>query len=165
MNTGRRGGDAQRSDSCPVNHTHLRIICRGLSSVNVSGREDLGAQFARITRRLIALEQPLLDKHAVSMWEYAVLLRLRDTPAETQLGLAQAIRYDKTRLIALLDGLEQRGLIAREQATTDRRARTVKLTGDGRAKVGAVQRDIQRMEDRLLGPDQLDELQRLLAQL
>jgi DNA-binding MarR family transcriptional regulator len=131
----------------------------------VSGREDLGAQFARITRRLIALEQPLLDKHALSMWEYAVLLRLRDTPAETQLGLAQAIRYDKTRLIGLLDGLEQRGLIAREQAAGDRRARTVKLTGDGRAKVGAVQRDIQRMEDRLLGPDQLDELQRLLGQL
>lgn len=131
----------------------------------MSGREDLGAQFARVTRRLIALEQPLLDKHALSMWEYAVLLRLRDRPAETQLGLAQAIRYDKTRLIALLDGLEQRGLVTREQAAVDRRARTVKLTRAGRTKVGAVQRDIQRMEDRLLAPDQLDQLQQLLGQL
>jgi DNA-binding MarR family transcriptional regulator len=165
MNIGRRGRDAQRSDPCLVNRTHLLIICRGLSSVNVSGREDLGAQFARVTRRLIALEQPLLDKHALSMWEYAVLLRLRDRPAETQLGLAQAIRYDKTRLIALLDGLEQRGLVTREQAAVDRRARTVKLTRAGRTKVGAVQRDIQRMEDRLLAPDQLDQLQQLLGQL
>jgi DNA-binding MarR family transcriptional regulator len=125
----------------------------------------LGAQFARITRRLIALEQPLLDKHEVSMWEYAVLLRLRDGAAETQLALAREIHYDKTRLIALLDRLEQRGLLARQQADDDRRARTVRLTRAGRTKVGAVQRDIQRMEDRLLAPDQLDQLQQLLGQL
>jgi DNA-binding MarR family transcriptional regulator len=125
-------------------------------------REDLGAQFARITRQLIALEQPLLDEHGVTMWEYAVLLRLRAAPAETQLELAQAIGYDKTRLIALLDGLEQRGLVVREQAATDRRARTVKLTSAGRAKVAATQRGIHRMEDRLLHADVRAALQRLL---
>jgi DNA-binding MarR family transcriptional regulator len=131
----------------------------------VAAREDLGSQFARITRRLIALEQPLLDKHAVTMWEYAVLLRLQAAPAETQLELAQTINYDKTRLIALLDGLERRGLVAREQAAGDRRARTVKLTRDGRAKVTAVQRDIHRMEDGLLTAADLGRLQRLLDQL
>lgn len=126
-------------------------------------REDLGSQFARITRRLIALEQPLLDKHALTMWEYAVLLRLQAAPAETQLELAQHINYDKTRLIALLDGLEQRGLVGREQAAGDRRARTVKLTGAGRSKVAAVQRDIHRMEDALLAPAELETLQQLLG--
>jgi DNA-binding MarR family transcriptional regulator len=131
----------------------------------VSRRQDLGAQFARITRQLIALEQPLLDKHEVAMWEYAVLLRLRDGAAETQLELARAVNYDKTRLIALLDRLEQRGLVVREQADGDRRARTVRLTRAGRAKVDTVQRDIQRMEDRLLAPDQLDQLQQLLGRL
>jgi DNA-binding MarR family transcriptional regulator len=125
-------------------------------------REDLGAQFARITRQLIALEQPLLDGHGLTMWEYAVLLRLRAAPAENQLELSQAINYDKTRLIALLDGLEQRGLIAREQAVTDRRARTVKLTPAGRSTVAATQRDIHRMEDRLLDGEGRAALQRLL---
>lgn len=128
----------------------------------MSSREDLGSQFARITRRLIALERPLLDEHAVTMWEYAVLLRLRAAPAETQLELAQAIHYDKTRLIALLDGLEQRGLIDREHAPSDRRARTVRLTREGRTKVAAVQRDIHRMEDRLMTAGELGALQRLL---
>ena len=128
-------------------------------------REDLGSQFARITRRLIALERPLLDRHGVTMWEYVVLLRLRSAAAETQMQLAQAIHYDKTRLIALLDTLEQRGLVTREQAAQDRRARTVKLTRAGRAKVGAVQRDIHRMEDALLTPEQLHTLQRLLVEL
>jgi DNA-binding MarR family transcriptional regulator len=128
----------------------------------VTAREDLGSQFARITRRLVALEQPLLDRHGLTMWEYAVLLRLQAAAAETQLELAQAINYDKTRLIALLDGLEQRGLVTREQATGDRRARTVGLTRSGRVKVAAVQRDIHRMEDGLLEPAELDRLQRLL---
>jgi DNA-binding MarR family transcriptional regulator len=144
---------------------HLLIICRRLSSVNVPSREDLGSQFARITRRLIALERPLLDRHGVTMWEYVVLLRLRSAAAETQMQLAQAIHYDKTRLIALLDTLEQRGLVTREQGAEDRRARTVKLTRAGRAKVGAVQRDIHRMEDALLTPEQLHSLQRLLVEL
>jgi DNA-binding MarR family transcriptional regulator len=131
----------------------------------VSAREDLGAQFARITRRLIALEQPLLDKHGLTMWEYAVLLRLRAAPAQTQLELAQAVNYDKTRLIALLDGLERRGLVEREPASTDRRARTVKLTRRGRATVTATQRDIHQMEDRLLLAEARDALQRVLDEL
>jgi DNA-binding MarR family transcriptional regulator len=131
----------------------------------VSAREDLGAQFARITRRLIALEQPLLDEHGLTMWEYAVLLRLRAAPAQTQLELAQAVNYDKTRLIALLDGLEQRGLVAREPAAGDRRARTVKLTRTGRTTVTATQRDIHQMEDRLLMADARSALQRLLDEL
>ena len=125
-------------------------------------REDLGSQFARITRRLIALEQPLLDKHQVTMWEYAVLLRLRAAPTQTQLQLSQAIGYDKTRLIALLDRLEQRGLVQREQADDDRRARTARLTPAGRTKVDALQREIHGMEDALLTPAQLTRLQRAL---
>ena len=128
-------------------------------------REDLGSQFARITRRLITLEQPLLDRHGVTMWEYAVLLRLRAAPAETQLQLSRAIGYDKTRLIALLDRLERDGLVQREQATDDRRARTARLTAEGRAKVEAVQRDIHSMEDELLSSEQLRRLQRLLDEL
>jgi len=131
----------------------------------VSEREDLGAQFARVTRRLIALEQPLLERHGLRMWEYVVLLRLRAAPAETQLELAQTIRYDKTRLIGLLDGLQQRGLITREPAPEDRRARIVKLSRKGRAQVDAAQRSIHQMEDQLLTPAQRQALQQLLDRL
>jgi DNA-binding MarR family transcriptional regulator len=130
----------------------------------VTEREDLGAQLARATRRLIALERPLLDKHGVTMWEYVALLRLRVAPVQTQLELAQAIGYDKTRLIALLDRLQERGLVNREPAS-DRRARTVTLTRSGRAQLDAVQRDIHQMEDGLLPPNERQALERLLGRL
>jgi DNA-binding MarR family transcriptional regulator len=131
----------------------------------VNEREDLGSQFARVTRRLMELERPLLDKHGLTMWEYVVLLRLREAPAETQLELAEAIRYDKTRLIALLDRLAQQGMLTREPALDDRRKRTIRLTANGRARLDTLQREIHQMEDQLLTPSQRQNLQRLLRRL
>jgi DNA-binding MarR family transcriptional regulator len=113
-------------------------------------REDLGAQFARITRRLIAAERPLLAAHDLSMWDYIVLSHLAREPVGSQLALAQAIGYDKTRLIGLLDTLERSGLITRAPDPADRRARIVALTDAGQGRHAAAQADIHAMEDDLL---------------
>jgi len=86
-------------------------------------REDLGALLARATRRIIEAERPLLDAHGVSMWAYAALTLLARGSAPTQLALAEAMGYDKSRLIKILDGLEADGLISRRPDPTDRRAR------------------------------------------
>jgi DNA-binding MarR family transcriptional regulator len=113
-------------------------------------REDLGALFGRITRRLIAAEGPLLEDHGLSMWGYSVLSHLAQQPAVNQLALATAIGYDKSRLIALLDEIERDGLIVREPDPADRRNRRVQLTPTGRARHAAAQADIRAMEDELL---------------
>lgn len=113
-------------------------------------REDLGALAARVTRRLVDAERPLLAEHDLSMWAYIVLSHLARQAAGTQLALAQAIQYDKTRLIGLLDELEREGLIAREPDPTDRRARTVELTRLGKARHAAAQADIRTMEREFL---------------
>jgi DNA-binding MarR family transcriptional regulator len=116
----------------------------------VPDRDDLGALLSRATRRLVDAERPILAAHDLTMWAYVVLSHLARSPAPTQLALAQAIGYDKTRLIALLDGLEQDGLVVRERDPADRRARIVRLTDAGRRRRTAVQRDIHAMEDTLL---------------
>jgi DNA-binding MarR family transcriptional regulator len=128
-------------------------------------REDLGGLFARITRRLMNAEQPLLTAHGLSMWGYTVLSHLGQRPAETQQALAQAVGYDKTRLIALLDGLEADGLVVRKPDPADRRARTVRLTRTGEARLLAAQNDIRTMEDELLGELTATEKRSLLAML
>ena len=113
--------------------------------------EDLGALFARMTRRLIDAERPLLAEHGLSMWAYIALSQLADRPAGTQLALATAMSYDKTRLIALLDDLERGGLVTRTPDPADRRARIVELTAAGRKRHAAARADIRAMEDELLG--------------
>jgi DNA-binding MarR family transcriptional regulator len=112
--------------------------------------DDLGALFARITRRLIAAEEPILERHGLTMWEYIALTRVARGPAGNQLALAKAINYDKTRLVRLLDRLEQGGLVAREADPADRRSYLVRITPQGKRRHAAVVRDIRAMEDALL---------------
>ena len=72
-------------------------------------RADLGAMVVRLGRRLIAMEEPILARHEITMWAYIVLSALRDRSMRTQAALAAGIGADKTRLIPVLDDLQRRG--------------------------------------------------------
>ncbi len=128
-------------------------------------REDLGFQFGRILRHLIEAERPLLAAHDLSMWGYIALTHLAASPVDTQLELARAIGYDKTRLVALLDELQAAGLVRREPDPDDRRARTVHLTNAGRRRHADAQRDIREMEEAMLTDLSSRERSALLAAL
>ncbi|MFF4835041.1 MarR family winged helix-turn-helix transcriptional regulator [Streptomyces sp. NPDC001315] len=113
-------------------------------------RPDLAEMVVPLLRTLMAAEQPVLDAHGLTMWAYAVLLHLDETPIRTQAALAEAIRADKTRIIAVLDDLENRELIRRRPDPKDRRARLLSLTAEGRRLRDTVQSAIQLGEEELL---------------
>jgi len=115
-----------------------------------TSRRDLAAMIAPLARALVAAELPVLSTHGLTMWGYAVLDALGDQPVRTQAALAQSIGADKTRIIGVLDELQQQGLIERRPDATDRRARLVSITEAGSRTRAAAQADIQRNEDRLL---------------
>ncbi len=96
-------------------------------------------------------EEPVLREHGLSMWAYAALSSLAERPATSQLALAKAIGYDKTRLIGLLDELAEAGLVVRERDPADRRSHIVRLTPDGEARHAAARAGIRALEDELLG--------------
>ncbi|GIH91281.1 MarR family winged helix-turn-helix transcriptional regulator [Planobispora siamensis] len=114
------------------------------------GRPHLAAMTVPLGRALIAAELPVLRAHGLSMWAYAVLLALGEEPMRSQSTLAQAIGADKTRIIGVLDGLQDRGLIERRPDPRDRRVRLLLLTTEGRRLRDAARADIRRWEDRLL---------------
>ncbi|MGW4097664.1 MarR family winged helix-turn-helix transcriptional regulator [Mycobacterium sp. NPDC004974] len=131
-------------------------------------RPDLAAMLAPLLREMIAAEQPVLDAHGLSMWGYVVLLALDRSSVRTQAALADAIGADKTRIIRTLDDLQQQGFIEREADPDDRRVRLLAITEAGRAIKDAVQRDIQRGEERWLGELAADDRKvflRVLQQL
>jgi DNA-binding MarR family transcriptional regulator len=117
---------------------------------NEEERADLGAMVLRLGHRLLAMEQPILERHGITMWAYIVLTALRRNPVRTQAALAASIGADKTRLIPILDDLQDRGLIAREPDPADRRVRLLELTGEGARVQRAVQADIRVGEAALL---------------
>lgn len=105
---------------------------------------------APLTRELIAAELPVLEANGLSMWGYSVLVALDRSAIRTQAALAQAIGADKTRIIAILDDLQDKGLIERVADPEDRRARLLAITKEGRKVKDATQAAIQRGEERWL---------------
>ena len=102
-------------------------------------------------RRLMAAEEPILEQHGLTMWAYVVLSALVDRDAPTQAKLASVIGADKTRIIGVLDALQEGGLIERRPDPSDRRAYVLSITAAGRRRHAAAQADIQRGEERWLG--------------
>ena len=113
-------------------------------------RKDLAAMFAPLTRALIAREEPVLAQHDISMWGYIVLTALAEQPVRTQAALAQAIHADKSRIISVLDELQERGLIRRQPDEADRRVHLLSLTPAGDRLRRLVEAGIRRREEDLL---------------
>jgi DNA-binding MarR family transcriptional regulator len=114
-------------------------------------RPDLAAMLFPLGRALVQqVELPILRAHDLSMWGYAVLLSLDESPVRTQAALANAIGADKTRIIPVLDELQSKGLIERTTDPADRRARYLSLTPAGRELRDEAQAEIQAKEDLLL---------------
>jgi len=127
-------------------------MIRGAATENgpSEDRPDLAAMVAPLGRALIAAELPILRANDLSMWAYAVLLHLDEQPLRTQAALADAIGADRTRIIAVLDDLERRGLIHRQADPGDRRARLLSITAEGRQRRDVARSAIRDHEERLL---------------
>jgi len=125
-------------------------------------RRDLAAMVVPLGRALVAAEEPVLRAHQVSMWGYVVLNALAEQPVRTpsirapsirapsirtQAALALAIGADKSRIIGVLDELQQRGLIERRPDPADRRVHLLALTEAGRRLRESVREAIQRHEE------------------
>jgi DNA-binding MarR family transcriptional regulator len=131
------------------------IICATLLSCGTMSafpddRRDLAAMFAPLTRALIAREEPVLHAHDISMWGYIVLTALVEQPVRTQAALAQAINADKSRIISVLDELQERGLIHRQPDETDRRVHLLSLTPAGDRLRRSVEAAIRHREEQVL---------------
>lgn len=103
-----------------------------------------------IRHELLRAEVEVLTGHDLTMWAYVVLLNLTGEPIRTQAALADAIKADRTRIIEVLDDLQDRGLISRRPDPADRRARLLSLTDAGQAIRDRAQAEIQARENRLL---------------
>lgn len=65
-----------------------------------------------------------------------VLRRLAADEGRSQQALGDALQIPPSRMVALVDALEQRGLLMRRPSPNDRRVRTLHLTNEGRQLLG-----------------------------
>src|SRR5690242_9987112 len=66
-----------------------------------------------------------LEAVGSSLYDYSVLALLAEAPCEGQGSIAAMLSLDKSQLVGLLDGLEERKLIERRRDPSDRRRHNV----------------------------------------
>jgi DNA-binding MarR family transcriptional regulator len=107
----------------------------------------------------------LLVPQGATTARFSILCLVRNNPGVNQTVLADALRTETSRLVLLIDEMEQRGWLVRLAHTMDRRARAIYLTAEGRRKLKILERLVARHERamirRLRGSDKATLLRML----
>jgi DNA-binding MarR family transcriptional regulator len=108
------------------------------------------------------------DQIGASPLHYGVLAVLDEGARETQATIADALGFDRSVLVGLLDDLEEHGLVERRRDPADRRRHLVSLTTAGEKVLAEYRGIASRLDDELLEPltpKERAELHRLLVKL
>ncbi|MCW3066332.1 MAG: transcriptional regulator-like protein [Solirubrobacterales bacterium] len=100
--------------------------------------------------------------------QFGLLRQLAAAEGRSQQALAEALHIPKSRMVALIDDLESRGLVERRPNPTDRRARALYLTAKGRKLLGRAIELATEHEQALtadLSATERDQLMTLLRRL
>ena len=101
--------------------------------------------------------------------EFSVLTLIARTPGQKQTDIAGQLGIKRANFVALMDGLERRGLAERRKAEGDKRSHSLHLTPEGARFTGKMiavwKTHEQRMIDRLGGEEERDRLLELLDRL
>jgi MarR family transcriptional regulator, lower aerobic nicotinate degradation pathway regulator len=109
-----------------------------------------------------------LERIGSSLYDYSVLALLAEAPCEGQSSIAEMLSLDKSQLVGLLDGLEERKLIERRRDPNDRRRHNVLLTAEGKRQLEKLRELVNGIAEEFLAPltpAQREELHKLLLQV
>jgi DNA-binding MarR family transcriptional regulator len=109
----------------------------------------------------------LLSNHGLTQAQYAVLMVLAQG-STGQGRLADLIAVDPRNVVAIVNGLETRGLVKRHLDPDDGRRRQIRLTREGRSMSRAIAREARSAGDaflNVLNDDDRTSLNRILRRL
>ncbi|CAO5158046.1 MarR family transcriptional regulator, transcriptional regulator for hemolysin [Frankia sp. AiPs1] len=112
--------------------------------------DRLGYLLKHAQLRLADLGASALAPFGINGRECAVLLVIDDAPPLSQLELARRMEIDRTTMVALIDELEAKALLARHPDPRDRRRNVVTLTDSGRTTLREARSAHDHAEERFL---------------
>ncbi|MFJ4674741.1 MULTISPECIES: MarR family winged helix-turn-helix transcriptional regulator [unclassified Kitasatospora] len=112
----------------------------------------LGYLLKHVHLRLTEASALALAPFGLDGRELAVLVVLAAEYPLSQLEAAGRLGVDRTTMVALVDALEEKGLVARHRSPQDRRKNTVQLTPTGQDCLREAEHARAEMERRFLAP-------------
>ncbi|MEH0109535.1 MarR family transcriptional regulator [Tersicoccus sp. MR15.9] len=127
--------------------------------------DDIGLLVAKLHAAGSVVNNRALADVDLRERSYSVLRLACSGLEPTQRELAEFLSLDPSQIVALVDGLEQRGLVEREQGRADRRQKIVRATAAGErihAQAEAAVRASEREQLAALDDDEVATLRSLL---
>lgn len=112
-----------------------------------------------------AMSQELLRETGLSAGQELIVMRLFDSPPQSQAELTRWLGVEPPTTAKMLARMEKAGIVERVPSETDRRVTLVSLTDEGRAIHGRVENvwgDLERVTVAGLAPAEVQELERLV---
>ena len=109
-----------------------------------------------------------LGVHDISAPQFGTLLLIEANPGVSQSSVAEALRFDRSTLVQIIDRLEARGLVRRAASAQDRRTHALRLTEGGTAllaELKALAHEHERVVAEGLSEDERAQLLALLERL
>jgi len=155
-----------------VDMSRAEAISRGRAPSPLSTPDlfdDLSFLLARANALSLAAGNAALSQHGLRVRSYSVLALAAGPRQPTQRELAELLRLDPSQVVALVDDLQNRGLVTRQSDPSDRRANVVVATEDGKvacevASIAAAAAQDEQLLN-VLSPSERAQLAELLRRI
>src|SRR6266516_3674318 len=93
-----------------------------------------------------------LEEWGFDPYDYSVLAILAEGARQAQATIADTLALDPSRVVALLDSLEQRELVERQRDPQDRRRHVVSITAAGKRQLSRLRAMVKELDEEFLTP-------------
>lgn len=101
-------------------------------------RNSFGFRISLVANRVHAMFARGIEPYGIAPEQFAAMKIISDDSETNQSKIAQMLAKGKPTVSRTLDVLEKKGLVARDELETDRRAKRIRLTAEGEAVLNAV---------------------------
>lgn len=158
-----KNGDRMRDDKADN-------VARNASGIDFSMIEDaVGYRLRRAQLSVFQDFNEVFSAKGLRPTDFAVLMLLTRNQGAKQSEVAEALGIQRANFVAIVDGLENKGFVARRKSEVDRRVQSLHITEQGLAYLDGLMPIWQEHEERLLsklgGKPARDQLIGLLKRL
>jgi DNA-binding MarR family transcriptional regulator len=123
---------------------------RGAAAVDYGLLTELvGYHLRRAQAKVFEDFMRTMVKDGVTPGQFGVLTLIGSNPGASQSTIAKAIGVERSTMVAVIDTLQERGLVDRRVSETDKRSYALRLTEDGAALTTRLRKRVRTHERRI----------------